>query len=48
MSNPILQLWINGRRTESRSSRLADVTNPATGEVIRPLTHSGRIGFDII
>ncbi len=35
MSKSILPLWINGQRTPSRSSRLADITNPATGEVIR-------------
>ncbi|HUW27743.1 MAG TPA: CoA-acylating methylmalonate-semialdehyde dehydrogenase [Sulfuriferula sp.] len=42
MSKEILPLWVNGQRTESRSSRLADVTNPATGEVIRqvPLASS--------
>ncbi len=35
MANPILQLWINGKRTASTSTRLADITNPATGKVIR-------------
>ena len=37
-----MQLWINGQRTESRSSRLADVTNPATGEVIRQVPLASR------
>jgi malonate-semialdehyde dehydrogenase (acetylating)/methylmalonate-semialdehyde dehydrogenase len=35
MSKQILPLWINGQQTRSRSTRLADVTNPATGEAIR-------------
>jgi malonate-semialdehyde dehydrogenase (acetylating)/methylmalonate-semialdehyde dehydrogenase len=45
MSKPILQLWINGQRTKSRSSRFGDVTNPATGEVIRqvPLASSADV-----
>jgi len=42
MSKPTIQLWINGQRTASRSSRFADVTNPATGVAIRqvPLASS--------
>ena len=35
MSQPVLPLWINGQHSISRSTRLADVNNPATGEVIR-------------
>ncbi len=35
MANTILQFWINGQRTNSNSKRLADITNPATGGVIR-------------
>jgi malonate-semialdehyde dehydrogenase (acetylating)/methylmalonate-semialdehyde dehydrogenase len=35
MSKPILQLWVNGQHTKSRSTRFADVMNPATGDVIR-------------
>jgi malonate-semialdehyde dehydrogenase (acetylating)/methylmalonate-semialdehyde dehydrogenase len=42
MSKSILPLWINGQRTQSRSSRLADVTNPATGEVIRQVPLASR------
>jgi malonate-semialdehyde dehydrogenase (acetylating)/methylmalonate-semialdehyde dehydrogenase len=42
MSKPTLTLWINGQRTESRSSRLADITNPATGEVIRQVPLASR------
>ncbi len=42
MSKPTLTLWINGQRTESRSSRLADVTNPATGEAIRQVPLASR------
>lgn len=35
MSKTILSLWINGKHIKSRSTRLAEITNPATGEVIR-------------
>ena len=42
MSNPILALWINGQHTKSRSSRFADVTNPASGEVIRQVPLANR------
>jgi len=31
----ILDLWIDGRRTPSRSGRSGEVYNPATGEVVR-------------
>ena len=46
MSKQILPLWVNGRRTESRSSRLADVTNPATGAVIRQVPLASRADVD--
>jgi malonate-semialdehyde dehydrogenase (acetylating)/methylmalonate-semialdehyde dehydrogenase len=42
MSKPIMQLWINGQRTDSLSRRLADVTNPATGAVIRQVPLASR------
>ena len=35
MSAEKLPLWVNGQRIEAQSSRMADVHNPATGEVIR-------------
>ncbi|NNM80518.1 MAG: CoA-acylating methylmalonate-semialdehyde dehydrogenase [Gallionella sp.] len=35
MTMQILPLWINGQRTSSVSSRSGEVTNPATGAVIR-------------
>jgi len=39
-------LWINGARTPAQSTRLADVTNPATGAVTRrvPLCNTNDIG----
>ena len=42
MSKQILPLWINGQHTRSRSSRLADITNPATGAVIRQVPLASR------
>ncbi len=42
MANPILQFWINGKRTTSSSKRLADITNPATGKVIRQVPLANR------
>lgn len=42
MTKPILHLWINGRHSKSRSARLADITNPATGEVIRQVPLANR------
>ena len=42
MTKLTLPLWINGQRTESRSSRSADVTNPASGEVIRRVPLANR------
>ncbi|HET8540045.1 MAG TPA: CoA-acylating methylmalonate-semialdehyde dehydrogenase [Anaeromyxobacter sp.] len=35
MAAPVLDLWIAGRKTPSRSGRAGDVFDPATGEVIR-------------
>jgi len=34
-NTPILPLWINGAPVVSGSARFTDITNPATGEVIR-------------
>ncbi|MGB8408787.1 MAG: CoA-acylating methylmalonate-semialdehyde dehydrogenase, partial [Gallionella sp.] len=42
MTKPILHLWINGQRARSRSARLSDVTNPASGEVIRQVPLANR------
>ncbi len=42
MTKPILQLWINGQRTASRSKRFADVSNPAKGETIRQVPLASR------
>jgi len=42
MSKPTLTLWINGQRTESQSTRLADIINPASGEVIRQVPLASR------
>ena len=35
MKTTILPLWINGQHTQSHSTRVADINNPATGMVIR-------------
>jgi malonate-semialdehyde dehydrogenase (acetylating)/methylmalonate-semialdehyde dehydrogenase len=35
MSLPILPLWINGKHINSKSTRFAEVMNPASGEAIR-------------
>jgi malonate-semialdehyde dehydrogenase (acetylating)/methylmalonate-semialdehyde dehydrogenase len=45
MTKKILPLWINGQNTKSRSTRMADITNPATGEVIRqvPLANTADV-----
>jgi len=42
LSKTILQLWINGQYTGSRSGRLGEVTNPALGETIRQVPLSNR------
>jgi malonate-semialdehyde dehydrogenase (acetylating)/methylmalonate-semialdehyde dehydrogenase len=41
MPVPVLDLWIGGRRTPSRSGRSGDVYNPATGEVVRRVPFAG-------
>ena len=46
MSKPTLLLWINGQRAQSASSRFADVTNPASGEVIRQVPLANRADID--
>jgi malonate-semialdehyde dehydrogenase (acetylating)/methylmalonate-semialdehyde dehydrogenase len=42
MTQPVLSLWINGQARSAASTRLADITNPATGEIVRqaPLANS--------
>src|SRR5512141_2049710 len=46
MAIPVLDLWIAGRRTPSRSGRTGEVFDPATGEVARraPLASAEEIG----
>jgi malonate-semialdehyde dehydrogenase (acetylating)/methylmalonate-semialdehyde dehydrogenase len=46
MSAPVLDLWIGGQRTTSRSGRAGDVYNPATGEVVRraPFASAAEVG----
>jgi malonate-semialdehyde dehydrogenase (acetylating)/methylmalonate-semialdehyde dehydrogenase len=39
-------LWIDGRPTRSRSSRSGDVTNPATGNVVRRVPFANREDVD--
>ncbi len=46
MSKPTLLLWINGQRVLSASDRLADVNNPASGEVIRRVPLANRADID--
>jgi malonate-semialdehyde dehydrogenase (acetylating) / methylmalonate-semialdehyde dehydrogenase len=46
MTKPTLSLWINGQRAPSASSRFADVTNPASGEVIRQVPLANRADVD--
>ncbi|OIR01867.1 putative 3-oxopropanoate dehydrogenase [mine drainage metagenome] len=46
MTKPTLSLWINGQRAQSASSRFADVTNPASGEVIRQVPLANRADID--
>ena len=40
-------LWINGQVTPSNSTRFGDVTNPATGEVIRTVPFANATDVDI-
>ena len=42
MSQPTLQLWIDGRRTASRSARFGEVYNPAIGMIIRRVPLASR------
>jgi malonate-semialdehyde dehydrogenase (acetylating)/methylmalonate-semialdehyde dehydrogenase len=42
MSKPVLHLWVNGQRSKSRGVRLAEVHNPASGEVIRQVPLASR------
>jgi malonate-semialdehyde dehydrogenase (acetylating)/methylmalonate-semialdehyde dehydrogenase len=35
MSKPVMPLWINGQHTKSKTTRFAEVMNPASGEAIR-------------
>src|SRR5512143_3458983 len=46
MAVPVLDLWIAGRKTPSRSGRTGDVFDPATGEVVRraPFASAEEIG----
>ena len=46
MSKPTLALWINGQSTPSSGSRLGDVTNPASGTVIRQVPLANRADVD--
>lgn len=47
MTTPTLQLWINGKRTRSLGSRVAEVNNPATGLVIRHVPLASHDDVDI-
>ena len=42
MTQTVLPLWINGQARSAASTRLADITNPASGEIVRqaPLANS--------
>ena len=46
MAAPVLDLWIAGRKTPSRSGRTGDVFDPATGEVVRraPFASAEEVG----
>ncbi len=46
MADPLLPLWINGRKTPSRSHRAGDVFNPATGEPVRKVPLVNRDDVD--
>jgi malonate-semialdehyde dehydrogenase (acetylating) / methylmalonate-semialdehyde dehydrogenase len=39
-------LWIGGKRVSPQSTRTGDVTNPATGEVIRKVPMVGTTDID--
>ena len=42
MTQPVLSLWINGQTRSAASTRLVDIANPATGDIVRqaPLANS--------
>src|ERR1700684_3673929 len=42
-----IPLWINGTRTSSSVARFGEVTNPATGEVIRRVPLAGKEDVDL-
>ncbi len=46
MAVPVLDLWIAGRRTPSRSGRTGEVFDPSTGEVVRraPFASAEEVG----
>ena len=46
MKKPIVLLWINGRHIKSRSNRMADIHNPASGAVLRHVPLSNREDVD--
>ena len=46
MAIDLLPLWINGRRVETASGRVAEVFNPATGEAIRQVALAGEADVD--
>ena len=46
MKPATLHLWINGQRVPSQGSRMGEVLNPATGEVIRVVPLAGRNDVD--
>jgi len=46
-SATMVPLWINGARTASRSTRRGDVTNAATGQVVRTVPFANREDVDV-
>ena len=47
MSAVKLHFWINGQRVLPQGSRMGDVFNPATGEVIRRVPLASRGDIDV-
>jgi malonate-semialdehyde dehydrogenase (acetylating)/methylmalonate-semialdehyde dehydrogenase len=43
---PLLPLWVDGRQVASQSARFGEVTNPATGTVIRRVPFANNIDID--